>query len=153
MLEELDEEGELETSVSEIMNQLAASNESLEGCLPISSLLSLAIAIIDEASESSNDEAPTILTSNHLDEIGSSYDPQFDDYVNDPDGFESRLQEAMAMSSSPIISDEENENQEISNSIFKMGKIFSREEGRSIELLLRCHLHRTIHQFQQVVIH
>ena len=80
-MEELDEK-ELETSVSEIMNQLAASNESLEGCLPISSLLSLAIAIIDETSESSNDEAPTILTSNHLDEIGSSYDPQFDDYVN-----------------------------------------------------------------------
>ena len=136
LLEELDEEGELETSVSEIMNQLAASNESLEGCLPISSLLSLAIAIIDEASESSNDEAPTILTSNHLDEIGSSYDPQFDDYVNDPDGFESRLQEAMAMSSSPIISDEENENQEISNSNFQNGEnFFSREEGRSIELL------------------
>ena len=106
------------------MNQLAASNESLEGCLPISSLLSLAIAIIDEASESSNDEAPTILTSNHLDEIGSSYDPQFDDYVNDPDGFESRLQEAMAMSSSPIISDEENENQEISNSNFQNGENF-----------------------------
>ena len=43
LLEELDEKGELETSVSEIMNQLAASNESLEGCLPISSILSLAM--------------------------------------------------------------------------------------------------------------
>lgn len=43
LLEELDEEGKLETSVSEIINQLAASNEPLEGCLPISSLLSLAM--------------------------------------------------------------------------------------------------------------
>ena len=42
----------------------------------------------------------------------------------------------MAMSSSPIISDEENENQEISNSNFQNGEnFFSREEGRSIELL------------------
>ena len=43
LLEELDEEGKLETSVSGIMNQLAASNKPLEECLPISSLLSLAM--------------------------------------------------------------------------------------------------------------